>query len=411
MHLKKIHIKNFKSYSDQVIELNRLSVIIGANASGKSNIIEAFRFINNIFIYGVEDAISLSGGVEYLYNANIGRGEPVSFMFDISTDNTIDDNFVGSVLTNIYCEFEIRINKRGSGFAITKDNVILTYDMIVSENLDKVHHVISSFTRTSNGRMSSTCQCDSYDLSEEEKDNIFFKSITDFMNQERDNKELIANKLSFILILKLHLNNIIKIYDFDSKLLKKSTEISTTNLLEENGSNLALVLQRILNNKRMAKDLLHLVSDCLPFVESASVKVNSDKSVFYLLREKYSDRVFRSNFISDGTANIIAIITALYFQPNSGIIVLEEPERNLHPKLMSKIIEMAEECSLKRQIIITTHTPEIVKCANKDSLFFVKRGQTGFSKIVKPSDSDAVKVFLDNEIDISDLFVQDLLEV
>ena len=43
--LQKIHIQNFKSYKNQDLHLAPLTLMIGANASGKSNAIEAFRFL------------------------------------------------------------------------------------------------------------------------------------------------------------------------------------------------------------------------------------------------------------------------------------------------------------------------------------------------------------------------------
>ncbi len=41
-----ITIKNFKSYKDATLPLSHLTLLIGANASGKSNAIEAFRFLS-----------------------------------------------------------------------------------------------------------------------------------------------------------------------------------------------------------------------------------------------------------------------------------------------------------------------------------------------------------------------------
>lgn len=43
--LTAIHISGFKSYRDQVLHLAPLTLMIGANASGKSNALEAFRFL------------------------------------------------------------------------------------------------------------------------------------------------------------------------------------------------------------------------------------------------------------------------------------------------------------------------------------------------------------------------------
>ena len=151
------------------------------------------------------------------------------------------------------------------------------------------------------------------------------------------------------------------------------------------------------------------MNNCLPFITNIKVKANYDKSIFYSITEKYSSKEFRSNFLSDGTANIIAIIIALYFETNNRIIILEEPERNVHPKLMSKILEMAEETSNNKQIIITTHTPELIRNSNNDSILFVRRKKNGFSTISKPGTNETVLTFLKNEIGIDELFIEGLL--
>ena len=45
MYVKNLTVKNFKSFKEQHINFEPLSIIVGANASGKSNTIEIFRFM------------------------------------------------------------------------------------------------------------------------------------------------------------------------------------------------------------------------------------------------------------------------------------------------------------------------------------------------------------------------------
>lgn len=48
MAIKKIKIANFKSFKDVEVELGRFNVLIGANASGKSNFVQVFKFLRDI---------------------------------------------------------------------------------------------------------------------------------------------------------------------------------------------------------------------------------------------------------------------------------------------------------------------------------------------------------------------------
>lgn len=45
--LKKIEIKNFKSLKDCSIELRDFNVVIGPNASGKTNFVELFKYLRD----------------------------------------------------------------------------------------------------------------------------------------------------------------------------------------------------------------------------------------------------------------------------------------------------------------------------------------------------------------------------
>ena len=93
------------------------------------------------------------------------------------------------------------------------------------------------------------------------------------------------------------------------------------------------------------------------------------------------------------------------------LLIIEEPERNIHPHLLSKIMEMFKEASTKKQIIITTHNPLIVKYSNIDDLFFISRDDDMFSTIFKPANTEKIKLFLANEIGIDELFIDNILGI
>ena len=72
MRLSNVRIKNFKSFKDVSIDLNDCNILIGACASGKSNFIEIFKFLNDIS-EDFERAISKHGGDYYLKNFNLNN--------------------------------------------------------------------------------------------------------------------------------------------------------------------------------------------------------------------------------------------------------------------------------------------------------------------------------------------------
>jgi predicted ATP-dependent endonuclease of OLD family len=88
---------------------------------------------------------------------------------------------------------------------------------------------------------------------------------------------------------------------------------------------------------------------------------------------------------------------------------MEEIERNIHPSLISYIINMIKGDIKDKQVIITTHSPEVLKYSGLDNIFFVSRNKEGFSYIYKPADKETVKIFLQNEIGIDELYIQNLI--
>ena len=85
MQIKKIGVSNFKSFDEAEIELGRFNVLIGANASGKSNFINILQFIKDIAEYGLDNAISMQGGVDYIRNINIGASKNLSIELHIDS--------------------------------------------------------------------------------------------------------------------------------------------------------------------------------------------------------------------------------------------------------------------------------------------------------------------------------------
>jgi predicted ATPase len=114
--------------------------------------------------------------------------------------------------------------------------------------------------------------------------------------------------------------------------------------------------------------------------------------------------------VSDGTINILALIIALYFEKRP-VTIIEEPERNIHPFLISKLVEMLKDASSSKQVIVTTHNPEMVKQVAIEDILLISRDADGFSRLSRPFTRKEIRTFLEHEIGIEDLFIQNLLGI
>ena len=202
----------------------------------------------------------------------------------------------------------------------------------------------------------------------------------------------------------------ISVYDFDSKVQKKASPISGKTDLEEDGSNVALVLKHIIEDKEKRFRFINLIQDVLPFVESIGVEKFAGRSLIVKLKETHLQKYLPASLLSDGTVKLVSLLIVLYFEYKP-MVVFEEPGSNLHPYLISKVVSMMKEQAQHKQLFITTHNPEVVKHEGLENLYLVSRDKNGFSKITRPKNSEEVKIFLEHEMGLDDLFVQNLLDL
>ena len=421
MKLEKIEISNFKSIASLSVELSSFSLLVGANAAGKSNVVQSFLFLKDIAIHGLENAISGQGGVQYLRNLNLANKRPLCFRLVMSSDeNTdwipgvfLDDvqsrrsfRTASGLLKNFEYKFRLKFHKSRSGFTVEQDEMTLTFerqamDREVAENSDEPDRTIV-LSKSSRGKLR-------IETLPERKAIRFFGSVkipTKTLLLESPFAHMYAAPV-------LNWFQKLGVYDFDPKLTKESAiPIAGQSELEMDGGNLAVVLNRLLSDRESKRKFLNLCQFALPFVHNFGIEKVADRSVYIKLHEKYArDKDLPAFLISDGTINVVALIVALYFQEHKEFAIFEEPERNIHPYLLSRIMEMFRESSSKKQILATTHNPELLRHAKLEDILLVSRSDEGFTQLVRPADSQHVKMFLENEMGIDDLFLNNLLGV
>ena len=78
--------------------------------------------------------------------------------------------------------------------------------------------------------------------------------------------------------------------------------------------------------------------------------------------------------VSDGTLRLLKILLALVPEvPNKGPLLIDEPELGIHPGLLARLLAEFEAYGAGRQLVIATHSPQVVSWAQPDELRFVER--------------------------------------
>jgi len=414
MQIKNIKVTNFKSFDELNLDLGRFNVLIGANASGKSNFLSIFSFLKDICENDLEDAISLQGGVSFIKNINIGRTKNLSIeiLFDSSGDKIRilkKEKEISIQPSEWFYKFCIEF-LGGKRYKVVKEHLEVNFDFLDSSNGEKAEK-----EKKKSGKFTFDRDNDKYNnVLDAEGISLMVEDVVPsaFSRKRFLNKELsIEFPISLFHLLLRNYCKQISLYDFDPKLSKEAISITGKTELESDGNNLAVVLKNIVDEKQKNEKFHDLIKDLLPYIDEIKVPKLADKYLLTSLKEVFSEKKFFAPLISDGTINVTALIIALYFEKKP-VIMIEEPERNIHPYLISKLINMMKDVSenMKRQIVVTTHNPEVVRHVNEENISLIRRDDVGFSQIICPVEQEEVKTFLKNDMGMDELYVQNLLE-
>ena len=399
--IKKVKAINFKSFESIDIELSDLNVVLGPNASGKSNLASIFQFVRDISTLGLSNAISLQGGLEYLLNFKNSKKQHLEVEIQFDKSQTVSFNRSNQTKLSDFC-YNIKIypflKKKGMKKYIEEVSLKLTNPRDISGYISNLK-IISD-----DGKI----RFEPDDV-ESEYLKIIHPLLLPLNSRNKGEAGSLISSFPLLYLFGIGIPNFIQVYDFDPKLSKKAIPISGKAELEPDGSNTALVLRKMLENPEERRRFIQYLKVCLPFVKDLSFENQVDKSIILKVAESYNPGLeIPSSIISDGTVEIVSLIYALFFDEKR-LIVIEEPERNIHPHLIASLMHMVQEASNKKQIIITTHSPELIKYSRIEDLLTIERDHNGASKVSRVSDKSSVIAFLKDNIGIDDLFVDVIL--
>jgi predicted ATPase len=146
-------------------------------------------------------------------------------------------------------------------------------------------------------------------------------------------------------------------------------------------SNTASVLKNILQNPNKKEEFLDWVQLFVPGLSNIEVHTDSiEGNDSLLIFEKGTNKPFTKSLISDGTYNILALLTAVYQVDEPQFLCIEEPENGLNPFVVESLVSFfRQQCEEKGHYIwLNTHSQTLVKHLRPQELILVdkKEGAT-----------------------------------
>ncbi len=394
--IQTIKVKNYKNFSNLEINIEKFNVLVGSNATGKSNFVSIFSFLKTVVQDGLDNAITLHGGSEFLSNIS-SKKKIVEFEIHFISDTPCQLNgiFPGESIQNklttdnVIYKFVFDLQNKYS-YKILFDKLIFNCKSFVYGLEDKKNESLGMLTILKKGNTISYLD----DFPNTKGSIIQSKQIDLFKHSSLSNKQLLleSKDIGYLLRPLGEFFQQMNIYDFNPLQLKSTSRIREKVNLESDGSNLSIVLNHITRDKQKKQLFFSLMKRLLPFIKSIKIKSVSDGSVSFNLTEKYNKKDIPSIFISDGTVNIIALLASLFLQDNH-FTIIEEPERNIHPAIITKIVNLMKEASITNQILITTHNPTFMDLVEIEDILLLSRDEKGVSTITKTMDNKIINKF------------------
>ncbi len=159
----------------------------------------------------------------------------------------------------------------------------------------------------------------------------------------------------------------------DSRFKKKS-DVEDSNYLRTHGGNLASVLLRLEREDRERYELIcRQIERVLPNFDRFQIEESYGKASLRWAA-KGMDKTFGAHLTSDGSLRLFALVTLLNLPPEMlpDVLLLDEPELGLHPAATALVGDMIKVLGHERQVIVATQSPLLVDTFALDDILVLE---------------------------------------
>lgn len=353
--IESLRVQNYRALRDLHLDnLSPLSVLLGPNGSGKSTVFDVFAFLSECFSIGLREALKNRGGLKELRT----RGATGPLIFDIT--------------------YRESSNSRPITYHLTID-LARGRPVVIEERLGQVFEdrrhgfaVILLDFRRGEGFVP---------VQQGMNGGLIFREV------KLDGPDLLAvsalgqlAKLNHVAALRRfitgwHLSHLTADHT------RGTPDAGPQDRLSQTGDNLPNVIQYLREQHPERLDaILAALRQRVPKLQSVTADPTPDGRLLLQIKDAPFDRPILSKFASDGTLKLLAYLTVLYDPHPPQFIGIEEPENQLHPRLLPELAEECRAASARTQLMVTTHSPFFVNELRPEEVWVLYRDERGYTQ-------------------------------
>lgn len=416
MKIKQIRIQNYKSLKDVTFRPGGLSVLVGPNASGKSNFVDALDFLAKIYRHGLAEALQTKGGFESIVFRQKHAEASISLSLDVfmnaqeasAIQPELPEAISERVPVNDQTLFQIIHNlsfngtpESNAGYVVTKENF-----QLITHNGQKATNIFQYTYDKEKGLEQVTPEDDLLGAPFE-----FLKAYLAMLKENRSTQIFFTYHTKvFLLFNILHLLSNVSVACFSPILCRKPGMSKENPELSPAGEHLPPVVQWLkTKHQKQWKEVLLAMQSILQELEDIDTFKLHDNSIALRLHEKDVGTTWFANQISDGTLLALAILVSIA-DPRNIVCMIEEPENSVHPWILHTLLKRFRETSSGKYIILTTHSPVLIDHLHPSEILIASRenGETQITPLLE-LDPDVQQHWENGDYDLSDLLDSGLL--
>jgi len=335
LELKSIELKGFKSIDaeGQTIELGPVTVMLGANGAGKSNLVSFFKMLNYMMTGALQQYVADQGFADSLLYLGAKVTSEMSARLRFEDVRAKD-------------EYAFVMNRDATGRLFLKEETI-------------VYHAAGRAkpqTRNLGGGVRESQLKECAEKGDQTCQGIF-------------------SLLSRCQVFQFHDTS-------GTSKIRSEGYVDDARFLRSDGGNLAAFLRQLRIKDpgkryydRIVRHIQLMVPQFLDF--DLEPLPENDKYVRLNWREKGSDYLFGPHQLSDGSLRFMALATLFMQPPNlrPRVIIVDEPELGLHPAAISSLAGMVKAAAPATQVILATQSSRLVDEFTADQVMIVERDE------------------------------------
>ncbi|HEX5481872.1 MAG TPA: AAA family ATPase [Terriglobia bacterium] len=372
--LKRLRTKNFKSLRNLDLSPGLLTVLVGPNMGGKSNVLDVLRFLYESWFpqpgtSGPLNALNQRGGIDEV----LWKGSQETLV-------AIDIEFTDPAQPGRSYEYGIELVGGAGGFVnIQTERLILRED---SEQYPLIMH-------DSSGRWLNNAKSERL---------VSVHAYGSAMELAPPNWDAYPVK-SFV--------QNWRFYQLVPYLMKQVNAVTAGGVLQPHGDNLSAWLMWLQTRAPESfRRITEVAQDVFPSIRRLLSWPTQQGTVYLTSEEQNLIRTTPLFQMSDGEVVFIALLSLICAPDDLGgtLFCIEEPENYLHPKLLETLVGLLRQTQQEAvdrgvppsQVLLTTQSPYLVNQMSLDEIIWVDK-KDGETRVVRPSDKTHLRQLIEDK--------------